>query len=143
MTDVSEHQLLERFREGDMPAFAELVRRHQGPLLRHARALLGAGSSYEDVVQEAFLKLAQSPPELRTPAADSDGRQHVQLSSWLHKVTRNLCMDVMRSEARRKRREQDVAAQEASAGGLEAVEADGIFREIRHGPLHSPNVSRP
>lgn len=122
MTDVSEHQLLERYREGDTQAFAELVRRHQGPLLRHARALVGAGSSYEDVVQEAFLKLAWSPPELRA-VPETDGRQHAQLSSWLHKVTRNLCMDVMRSEARRKRREEAVAAQEASAGGLDTVEA--------------------
>jgi RNA polymerase sigma-70 factor, ECF subfamily len=123
MTAVSETQLLSRFREGDAQAFAELVQLHQGPLLRHAQGLLGPGSAYEDVVQEAFLKLAQKPPTLPPEVIGDLRLEHVQLSSWLHKVTRNLCMDVMRSETRRKKREHEVASHEASEGGLTAVEA--------------------
>jgi len=115
MTDQDEAELLERFQAGVADAFAELVRIHQGPLLRYARGLLGAGSAYEDVVQEAFLKLAQSPPKL------SVGGE--KLASWLFKVARNLCMDVMRSETRRKKREESVAAHEATGGGMAAVDA--------------------
>ncbi|MCP3919486.1 MAG: RNA polymerase sigma factor [bacterium] len=122
MTQPSEAALLDRFRTGDMDAFADLVQRHQAPLLRHARSLLGAGSAYEDTVQEAFLKLAQSPPFLPEEALGDPRLEYVQLSSWLHKVTRNLCMDVMRSETRRKKREQDVAAHEATGGGMSVVE---------------------
>ncbi|MFT5048782.1 MAG: RNA polymerase sigma-70 factor (ECF subfamily) [Chlamydiales bacterium] len=116
MTDQDEAELLERFQAGVADAFAELVRIHQGPLLRYARGLLGAGSAYEDVVQEAFLKLAQSPPKL------SVGGE--KLASWLFKVARNLCMDVMRSETTRKKREESVATHEATAGGIAAVEAE-------------------
>ena len=126
---VSEAALLDRYHAGDTGAFAELVRRHQGPLLRHAQGLLGPGSAYEDTVQEAFLKLAQNAPVLPEEVLGDPGAEHAQLGAWLHKVTRNLCMDVMRSETRRRRREQDVAAHEAveggiGDGGIGTVEAD-------------------
>ena len=140
----SDGQLLRAFRNGDAGAFTELVNLHQAALLRHARALLGPGSVYEDVVQEVFLKLAQSPPEI--PAeADGDPRlERVHLLSWLHKVTRNCCMDVVRAEARRKRREQDVASGEAAEGGLRLVEENdtraAVERELGKLPVEQREV---
>lgn len=123
MTDeLSEAQLLERHGLGHTDAFPALVRRHQGPLLRHAFGLLGPGSPAEDVVQEAFLKLAQQPPSLPEEVMGDARAERAALASWLHKVTRNLCMDLLRSENRRKRREQDVAPGEAAGGGFEDVE---------------------
>lgn len=115
--------LLERHRSGDVRAFTALVERFQGPLLRHARGVLGPGSPYEDVVQEALMKLAQAPPELPSGAQMGPEAQHGHLAAWLHTVTRNLCMDLARSETRRRRREQNVASKEATCGGLAAVEA--------------------
>jgi len=123
MTEVSQARLLARHREGDPTAFGDLVRAHQGPLLRLARGLLGAGEACEDVVQEAFLRLAQHPPETPVEALGDPRLEHAQLSSWLHKVTRNLCMDVLRSETRRRKRERAVASVEASDGGQSAVDA--------------------
>jgi len=122
MAEPSDFELLTRFQRGDTSAFAQLVERHQAALLRHAQALLGSGSPFEDVVQDAFLKLAQNPPRLEAEATDAqlDG---VQLSSWLHRVARNLCMDVMRSESRRRSREQEVALREAHDGGVGTIDA--------------------
>jgi RNA polymerase sigma-70 factor, ECF subfamily len=120
--DLSEAALLDRYRSGDTDAFEALVLSHQASLLRHAGGLLGQGSQAEDVVQEAFIRLAQQPPTL-PPEVEGDAQaQRAALASWLHKVTRNICMDVMRSEGRRKRREHEVAPAEAAPGGLEAVE---------------------
>lgn len=124
MTEVtSDAELLARYRAGQTEAFATLVRTHQGPLLRHAQGLLGPGSAHEDTVQEAFLRLAQSSPDLPPEVVGDPAAEHAQLSSWLHKVTRNLCMDVLRSESRRRRRERDVASREAATGGHDAVDA--------------------
>ena len=120
--DLSEAALLERYRSGQTDAFEALVRRHQGPLLRHAQGLLGPGSSAEDVVQEAFLKLAQQPPTLPAEVLGDARTERAALASWLHKVTRNLCMDLLRSESRRKRREHEVAPGEAAKGELEHVD---------------------
>ena len=120
--EATESGLLEAWRAGDGEAFAELVRRHQGSLLRLARALLGERLAHEDVVQEAFLRLAKSPPDLPPEVVGRPEEERAQLLAWLHRVTRNLCMDVMRSESRRRQREHDVAAHEAGDGGL--VEVD-------------------
>jgi len=143
MTERRDAQLLEAWRGGDPGAFTELVRRYQDPLLRHARGLLGMGASYEDVVQEVFLKLARDRVAL--PAAGSESHSGGwQLSAWLHTVTRNACMDIIRSETRRRRREQDVAPLEATQGGQQGVEeADTrtlVEREIQKLPVDQREV---
>lgn len=127
LNEPSDGTLLDAFRRGDGQAFATLVGVHQATLLRHARALLGPRGAHEDVVQEVFLKLAQSPPDL-PPEIRGDARvERAHVSSWLHTVTRNACMDTIRSETRRRRREETVAEErgdEAVADrGLTAVDA--------------------
>ncbi len=120
MDEPSTTLLVERVRGGDEQAFAELVRRHETALLRYARGLLGPGGAHEDVVQDAFLKLARTPPRL---AVEGPKAEHARLGRWLLQVTRNHCMDWMRAERRRKRREVERAVPEATAGGLDTLEA--------------------
>lgn len=122
--DPSEAALLDRYRAGHADAFEALVRRHQGALLRHAESLLGPRRAAEDVVQDCFLKLARRPPVLPDEVRGDARAERAVLTSWLHEVTRNLAMDLLRSETRRKRREQDVAPGEAAGGGHERVEAN-------------------
>ena len=119
MTERTDAELLRAWQAGEPSAFTDLVKRYQDALLRHARGLLGTGRPYEDVVQEVFLKLARERLVLQREAPNGE---EPRLSAWLHKVTRNACMDIIRSETRRKRREQDVASREATSGGLHLVE---------------------
>ncbi len=142
MDDYSEATLLDRYRAGDSGAFAALVRRYQGPLLRHAEGLLGSGTSCEDVVQEAFIRLARQPPTLADEVLGDPRAEGAQLASWLHKVTRNLCMDLLRSEGRRKRRERDTATAEAVEGGLSSVEADDTCAAVRRSLERLPGDQR-
>ena len=124
MAPGTDGQLLQAARRGDAKAFEALVARHQAALLRHARALVGDSGVHEDVVQEVFLRLAQKPPEIPSVAAGDAERERAHLLSWLHRVTRNCCMDALRSDSRRKVREETVATRdEAVDGGLSAVEA--------------------
>ena len=123
----SDGELLGLLARGDRTALGELVRRHQSALLRHARALLGdAGGHCEDAIQETFLKLLERPPELPADVRGDAGRERAQLSSWLHKVARNHCMDILRAEGRRRQREEASAAPETAppgcADGAELVE---------------------
>lgn len=123
MNELPDGALLRAWRGGDSAAFAVLVARHQDALLRHARGVLGPGSQHEDVVQEAFLALARGPLELPREARGDADAERQALLAWLHRVVRNGCMDVIRSETRRRHREQDVAAPEVGSGGIEAVDA--------------------
>ena len=122
MLPGSDGQLLRLARKGEARAFEALVHRHQSTLLRHARALLGESGGYEDVVQEVFLRLAQKPPEMPSDIEGDPDRERANLLSWLHRVTRNSCMDVMRTSSRRKVREERAATPEAIDGGIGEVE---------------------
>ena len=77
---------------------ARLVRDHGAALVLYARQLC---SWPEDVVQEAFLRLAREPEMPENPVG------------WLYRVVRNEAVSASRSAARRKRHEQAAAARQA------------------------------
>lgn len=114
---LSDGALLERLAGGDGSALAPLVERYQGALLRHARALIGDDSAHHDVVQETFLKLLERPPILPDAVRGDAAVESAHLASWLHKVTRNGCMDTLRGEKRRRQREESVATRETASDG--------------------------
>ena len=121
------------------------MQHYQAPLLAFARGMLGRRGGHEDVVQEAFLRLAKTPPnldDLGPGAADDPAQAAAQLSAWLHRVTRNLCVDMMRSEAKRRDREHVVAAPEATGGGLSAVEAQDTREAVERGLEQLPDEQR-
>jgi len=138
MDERSDGQLLTAWSRGDSGAFEALVRRHEGALLRHARALLSDWRSGEDVVQEVLLRLAQRPPTLRTDVIGDARAEAAVLSSWLHQVLRNLCMDTKRSEKRRRRREEAASSSEATSGGVDTVEANDTRAAVERGLLRLP-----
>jgi RNA polymerase sigma-70 factor (ECF subfamily) len=133
----SDGALLERLARGDGSALAPLVERYQGALLRHARALMGDESAHHDVVQETFLKLLERPPTLPDAVRGDAAVESAHLASWLHKVTRNGCMDTLRGEKRRRQREESVASHEAAldsqAGGAGLVEARDTRAAVERG----------
>jgi RNA polymerase sigma factor (sigma-70 family) len=81
-------------------AFAELVRRHVNLVYSAARRMVRDRYLAEDVAQGAFLALAQSAHQLiHRPV----------LSGWLHRTTQNLAANAVRSEVRRRHREEKAA----------------------------------
>ncbi|QDU86414.1 ECF RNA polymerase sigma factor SigW [Planctomycetes bacterium Pla163] len=136
-------ELLARWHASRDPlAFAELVRAHEAALLHHAIGLVGDRARAEDVVQEVFLKLAQKPPVLPEEVAGDMDRERAQLRSWLHRVTRNACMDSLRTEKRRRRREEEVAGAEATVGGMERVEEADTRAAVERGIERLPDDQR-
>ncbi len=70
-----------------------IVSAYEYQLLVYAARITGSPSSAEDIVQEAFIKLAQQwrgPMEVGT-----------QISAWLYKVAHNEAIDYIRREKRR------------------------------------------
>lgn len=150
--DVSNGDLTEGASDGDLlaawharrdpDAFAALVRAHEAVLIHHAIGLVGDRSRAEDVVQEVFLKLANKPPVLPDDVVGDAERERAQTRSWLHRVTRNACMDTLRTEKRRKRREEEAAGSEATSGGVERVEQDDTRAAVERGIEQLPNDQR-
>jgi RNA polymerase sigma-70 factor (ECF subfamily) len=105
MTTITDRELMERVAQGDEPAFAELSGRYGPRLLTVAWRLLGDRADAEDAVQRALLRLYTSARGYRAEWA---------VSTWLYRITTNVCVDEIRR--RRSRAVLQRAAQEAADG---------------------------
>jgi len=88
----TDEQLLEAYRQGNKPAFAQLVERYQRELFHFLVRFLGDRAAAEDVFQETFLQVHQS-------AAQFDPSRRFR--PWLFTIAANKARDLMRSQARR------------------------------------------
>lgn len=79
-----------RIASGDAHAFSEVVETRVDRVLAVARRMLGSDAEAEDVSQEAMLRLWRQ-------AEKWDGGRAL-ISTWLHRVTVNLCIDRIRAK---------------------------------------------
>lgn len=102
MNAPSDPQLLRAFAESrSEAAFAELVRRHIDLVHSAAVRITRDAHLAKDVSQGVFVALAKDAGKLAA---------HPVLSGWLHATTRNIAAQAIRTEARRRKREQQAAA---------------------------------
>jgi RNA polymerase sigma factor (sigma-70 family) len=80
--------LLARYVQGDASAARLLTARLTPRVFAHAFRVLGDSAEAEDVSQDAMLRLWRIAPEWRTGEA--------KVSTWLYRVTANLCTDRLR-----------------------------------------------
>lgn len=138
MNDQTDAQLLRDYAtHRSEPAFAELVRRHVDLVHSAAQRMVGDAHLAGDVTQRVFLALAQNAAPLAECAV---------LSSWLHRTARNIAAQTVRTDVRRRAREQEAAAMneifstesessweqiaphlDAALGELSEVERDAIL----------------
>jgi RNA polymerase sigma-70 factor (ECF subfamily) len=76
---------------GDMDAFNQLVSRWERPIFALAYRTLGREEDARDVVQDAFLRAYRGLRGFKGEA---------KFSSWLYRITLNLCRDWIRRERR-------------------------------------------
>ncbi|NVO54678.1 RNA polymerase sigma factor [Rhodobacteraceae bacterium B1Z28] len=88
--DLSDDALLRRFADGDAGA-ARLLTDRLGPRsLSVALRMLGNRAEAEDVTQDAMMRLWQMAPDW-VPG-------NAKVSTWLYRVTLNLCVDIRRKK---------------------------------------------
>jgi len=92
----NDFELVDLARSGDADAFRELVERHSRNVFGTAFRITGRQENADDVVQETFLRAFRKLHLF-------DGRS--QFGTWLHRITVNCSMDLMRKEGRRESRE--------------------------------------
>jgi len=112
VNEYSDQQLLRVYASTRQEtAFSELVRRHIDLVYSAALRMLRDAHLAQDITQGVFVALAGHAAQL----AD-----HPVLSGWLHCTARNLAAKAVRSNARRRVREQEaVAMNELHAAGSE------------------------
>src|SRR3970040_821303 len=84
---MEDHQLVERSRAGDVAAFEELVKRHQGRAYAVAYRMLRNREDAQEVAQEAFTRAYFRLAEFRGTA---------QFKTWLYRILVILARDQLR-----------------------------------------------
>src|SRR5579875_2438359 len=87
--DITDGILAQQSLAGDQQAFESLVKRYNSPLFNFICRFLGDYDQASDILQQVFLQLYISLPNLRTGEP---------LKAWLFQVARNRCLDELRKK---------------------------------------------
>jgi RNA polymerase sigma-70 factor (ECF subfamily) len=90
-TTRTDEELVASATAGDLESFNQLVTRWERPIYALAYRTLGREEDARDVVQEAFLRAFRGLRGFKGQA---------KFSSWLYRITLNLCRDWIRRERR-------------------------------------------
>jgi RNA polymerase sigma factor (sigma-70 family) len=113
-----DQELLDAYaRRRDEEAFAHIAGRHGGMVFRTCLRLVSNSHDAEDAAQAVFLLLARYPHK----ATGS-------LAGWLYKVARDTAITLLRSRARRARKEETAAMQKTTSNPA----PDELRQELDH-----------
>jgi RNA polymerase sigma-70 factor (ECF subfamily) len=90
-TVTTDEELVARSRGGDLDSFNQLVVRWERPIYALAYRVIGREEDARDVAQETFLRAFRALGGFKGQA---------KFSSWLYRITLNLCRDWIRRERR-------------------------------------------
>jgi RNA polymerase sigma-70 factor (ECF subfamily) len=126
--------IVDRVLAGDIQQFAELVRRYQGPLYRHALAMVLDHDVAADMVQDAFIRAY-------TNLASCRDRQHFR--AWLYQTLRNRCLDYLKEAPRRNVRLDDAGPIfDEAEGPAELAERRRLRSRIKDALALLPDAQR-
>ncbi|TCZ73404.1 RNA polymerase sigma factor [Paenibacillus albiflavus] len=92
MEQLTDEQIIEQVRQGQMEVYRMLVDRHQGYIYTIIRQMVDHTETAEDLTQEVFVKMYRSIEGYRGDA---------KLTTWLYRLTVNVVQDYRRSLKRR------------------------------------------
>jgi RNA polymerase sigma-70 factor (ECF subfamily) len=91
--ELSSEDLMARIAKGDEDAFEILVNRHQTSILNLIYRLIGDRTQARDLAQEVFLRVWQGAKTYKHEA---------KFTTWIYRVTANLCLNELKSSRLRK-----------------------------------------
>lgn len=89
---MTDDELMKAICNGNQTAYQAVVKQHLPSISHYAFRLLGNRKDTEDITQETFLKLWINANSWRPDKA--------KLTTWLHRIAHNLCVDYLRKHSR-------------------------------------------
>ena len=118
---AGDRELVERAKEGDRAAFAELVEAHYDRIYRFSLRFCGNRPDVEDISQQACVKLARSISQFRFEST---------FSTWLYTLVLNCARDFEKSQRRHRSSEGNTI--EPESGHSPAVHSVYLSEVLRH-----------
>lgn len=84
--------LLKLAKDGNISAFEKLIYQHQKSVYNMAFSMLGNREDAYDAAQEVFIRVFKSLPGFREQAS---------FSTWVYRITKNVCLDEIRKNKKR------------------------------------------
>ena len=91
-TEITDEELMQAVCMGDKSAYQTLVKRHLKSISHYAYRILGNQKDTEDITQEVFLRLWTNAQKWKSEKS--------KLTTWLHRIAHNLCIDYLRKHGR-------------------------------------------
>lgn len=113
--NVTDAQLVEKFRSGDIEAFNTLVDRWQQRIHRFAYRFFCSHDEASEITQKTFIKAYKNLSSLK----DAE-----KFSSWIYRIANNLCLDETKRAGRRR------------SAPMEMLSNDLIKQDIDENPEH-------
>lgn len=88
---MPETDLIKRCKKGDREAFNELFSQYQSKVINIAYGMLSDCDDANDAAQEVFIRVYKSIDSFKG---------HSSLSTWIYRITSNVCNDILRKRMR-------------------------------------------
>lgn len=136
--------LLKLAKEGDTSAFEKLISQHQKSVYNMAFRMLGNREDAYDAAQEVFIRVYKALPGFR---------EQSMLSTWVYRITKNVCLDMIRKNKKQNTvsidRETDYGdgplRMQLEDPGLtpdETAERNELVKKVREGIAKLPEKHR-
>lgn len=119
---VTDQEIVARARAGDQQAFEQLVQDNQNKVYSLAFRLVGDREEASDLAQEAFLKAWQGLSSFQGESS---------FTTWIYRLTTNVCIDYLRRQKRRQGASTAVSLDDEDSGWVEPVD----WTQDPHGQL--------
>ena len=112
---MTEQELVSRARAGDQDAFEQLVLDNQNKIYTLAFRMVNDREEAADLAQEAFLKAWQGLSSFQGESS---------FSTWVYRLTTNVCIDFLRKQKRRQDIEPVFSMDDEESGWAEPADWD-------------------
>lgn len=112
---MTDRELVERAKRGDQEAFEQLVLDNQNKVYALALRLVNDREEAADLAQEAFVKAWQGLASFQGESS---------FSTWVYRLTTNLCIDYIRKQKRREGVAASVSLDDETSGWAEPADRE-------------------
>lgn len=136
--------LLKLAKEGDAGAFEKLISMHQKTVYNMAFRMLGNREDAYDAAQDVFIRVYKALPGFR---------QESMFSTWIYRITKNVCLDIIRKNKKQNTvsidREVDygdgpltMQIEDTGPSPDETAERNELVKKVREGIAKLPEQHR-